>query len=127
MKEKIIEILKELLIEGYEFPPYCGREGRLQLVVLDEDDIDEVSDKIAGLFNQEVEKRIAERMPSEEEIMRRVRNRKDYLRELGYPTQVLVKYGDAIIETIDWLRSRLTPQVTPQDTPQEQKVEGGAE
>jgi len=52
MKEEIIEALKEHLIEGYEFPPNCGREGRLQLVVLDEDEIDEVSDKIAGLLNQ---------------------------------------------------------------------------
>jgi len=51
MKEKIIEILSDMLIEG--------------LAVLDEDDIDEVSDKIAGFVNQEVEKRIAERMPSE--------------------------------------------------------------
>ena len=87
----------------------------------------DIINMIEPLINQEVEKRIRERMPSEEEIMRRVRNRKDYLRELGYPTQVLVKYGDAIIETIEWLRSRLTPQVTPQDTPQVEKTEGGGE
>ena len=87
-------------------------------------DLDLVSQEIEHLVNQEVEKRTKERMPSELGIMRRVRNRKDFLRELGYPTQVLVKYGDAIIETIDWLRSRLTPKVTPQVPP---KTEGGGE
>ena len=80
------------------------------------------ADEAEDYINQEVEKRIAERMPSEEEIMRRVRNRKDYLRELGYPTQVLVKYGDAIIETIEWLRSRLTCSEKPNNS---QKTEGG--
>ena len=106
IKEQIIEILESDYCDG---GPTLGS----------------IADKIENLVNQEVERRIKERMPSEEEIMRRVKNRKDYLREIGYPTQVLVKYGDAIIETIDWLRSRLTPQVTPQDTPQEQKTEGG--
>ena len=81
------------------------------------------ADEAEEHINQEVERRIKERMPSEEEIMRRVRNRKDYLRELGYPTQVLVKYGDAIIETIEWLRSRLTCSEKPNNS---QKTEGGA-
>ena len=54
MKEKIIALFNELLIEGYEFPPDCGREGRLKLVVLDEAEIDEVSDKISDLLFTEL-------------------------------------------------------------------------
>lgn len=81
--------------------------------------LEETAIKFEAFVNQEVEKRIAERMPSELDTTRRIRNRKDFLRELGYPAQVLVKYGDAIIETIEWVCSRLT---NPGDS---QKTEGG--
>ena len=60
-------------------------------------------------INQEVEKRIKERMPSEEEI-------EEWMQENRWASAR---------QYVKWLRSRLTPQVTPQDTPQEQKTEGG--
>jgi len=65
------------------------------------------SSLIESLINQEVEKRIAERMPSEEEIAKRQKDKGDYLRELGYPMQVIIKYQDAIKETCEWFRNRM--------------------
>ena len=74
----------------------------------------DIEGKIENLVNQEVEKRIAERMPSEAE--KRAKARHLFVDGLN----VLF----ACEEYDKWLRSRLTPQVTPQVTPQEQK-EGG--
>ena len=62
-------------------------------------------------INQEVEKRIKERMPSEEEI-------EEWMQENRWASAR---------QYVNWLRSRLTPQVTPQDTPQVEKTEGGGE
>lgn len=63
---------------------------------------------INDLINQEVEKRIKERIPTEGEMKKRQKNRGDYLRELGYPPQVIAKYQDAIKETWEWLRNQIT-------------------
>lgn len=65
------------------------------------------ADEAEDYINQEVEKRIAERMPSEEEIAKRQKDKGDYLYELGYPPQVVAKYRDAIKETTEWFRNRM--------------------
>ena len=73
-------------------------------------DIECHADEIMELINQEVEKRIAERMPSFDDLDAR-----------------LTEYLVGILDSVDfheWLCSRLTPQVPPQDTHQVQK-EGG--
>lgn len=68
------------------------------------------ADEAEDYINQEVEKRIAERMPSFDDLDAR-----------------LTEYLVGILDSVDfheWLCSRLTPQVPPQDTHQVQK-EGG--
>ena len=45
-----------------------GYGGSLTVIMADTDDIAELAQDLEPLINQEVEKRIAERMPSEEEI-----------------------------------------------------------
>ena len=82
----------------------------------------DIEGKIEHLVNQEVERRIKERMPSEEEC-----------REWAEDETVQIDGGDNkritfyLMVGAKWLRSRLTPQVTPQDTPQVEKTEGGGE
>ena len=66
---------------------------------------------VVNSLNQEVEKRIKERMPSKEEI-------EEWMQENRWASA---------IQYVNWLCSRLTPQVTPQDTPQVQRTEGGGE
>ena len=68
------------------------------------------SEQLESIINQEVEKRIAERMPSFDDLDAR-----------------LTEYLVGILDSVDfheWLCSRPTPQVPPQDTHQVQK-EGG--
>ena len=77
----------------------------------------DIEGKIENLVNQEVEKRIKERMPSDEDMI-------DFAlfyvnhKSLLPANKGLIK--DAIIIGMKELRSRLTPQVTPQ----EKKTEG---
>lgn len=54
-----------------------------------------------------IELSVATEMPTEEEIVERAKERYDYLEQLGYPLQVLVKYKDAIIETGKWFSNRM--------------------
>ena len=75
-------------------------------------DIERHADEIMELINQEVKKRIAERMPSEEEI------RDELCRHL-YNWLEQNSFKDACM----WLRSRLTCSEKPNNS---QKTEGGA-
>ena len=54
-------------------------------------------------------------LPAKSEINKRKNDRAAYIRELGYPMQVRVKYGDAIEETVEWLRSRLLAAIDAKD------------
>ena len=47
------------------------------------------------------------KMPTEEEMKKRQKDKGDYLREMGYPPQVITKYQDAIKETWEWLRNQI--------------------
>ena len=47
------------------------------------------------------------KMPTEEEMKKRQKDKGDYLREMGYPLQVIAKYQDAIKETWEWLRNQI--------------------
>lgn len=100
-------------------------------------DFDLVSQEIEHLVNQEVEKRIAERMPSEMEFTQMVAGHIPWAIKpmRRSKTQFVNPFtsGNAFEQVISILSenlykelcSRLTPQVTPQDTPQVQKTEGG--
>ena len=47
------------------------------------------------------------KIPTEEEMKKRQKDKGDYLREMGYPPQVITKYQDAIKETWEWLRNQI--------------------
>ena len=84
-----------------------------------------IIDMIEPLINQEVEKRIAERMPSEEEINKQAEQAMQRDTKDGRIGIIIDStYYGVFCDALEWLRSRLTPQVIPQDTPQVQK-EGG--
>ena len=65
------------------------------------------ANEVEDIINHEVEKRIKERMPTGDEMKKRQKDRGDYLREMGYPPQVIAKYQDAIKETWEWLRNQI--------------------
>lgn len=119
MKDKIIKILK-----SHSYHHTEGVWGKSQFKYLAEiafeccadeimlalDQSQFTADEAEEHINQEVEKRIAERMPSFDDLDAR-----------------LTEYLVGILDSVDfheWLCSRLTPQVPPQDTHQVQK-EGG--
>ena len=121
MKEKITKILEsQFSVVEYEDPD-TGFTESTTIDVLTTDEFPDIVDKLEILVNQEVERRIAERMPSPSDKLKglreyqfniRGRHEKDYITE-------------DFLEGVEWLRSRLTPQVTPQDTPQVEKTECG--
>jgi len=91
----------------------------------------DIEGRVEELVNQEVEKRIKERMPSEEEITATAYNIMINYLTNGNPDRDFVKSTIGADDNkqwwangVRWLRSRLSPQDTPQDTPQVQK-EGG--
>ena len=117
MKEKIENVIK--FIEGYviECPitAGCGRcnEARQHVAALKE-----------GLkdVNQEVEKRIAERMPSEEEINKQAEQAMQRDTKDGRIGIIIDStYYGVFCDALEWLRSRLT---NPESS---QKTEGGGE
>ena len=117
MKEKIIGILidhqpKDVMNDG-------STAGFVQFT-----EYGLIAYDIEHLVNQEVEKRIAERMPTMEETID-IANEYISHKSLHKANRGLIR--DAIIIGISMFRSRLTPQVTPQDTPQVEKKEGGGE
>jgi hypothetical protein len=50
------------------------------------------------------------KMPTGEEMKKRQKDKAAYLRELGYPPRVIVKYQDAIKETWEWIHNKITGQ-----------------
>ena len=102
MKEKIIEILKSSLRTFAYIDPVTGESRSAQESAIPEDQFPKIAAELELLINQEVEKRISERMPSLDDLDAR-----------------LTEYLVGILDSVDfheWLRSRLT-----------QKTEGGGE
>ena len=116
MKEKIIKILEsQFSVVEYEDPD-TGFTESTTIDVLTTDEFPDIVNKLEILVNQEVEKRIAERMPSEEEIEKHFTT-PHYHYEKGHYYKVR---KDRIFGA-NWLRSRLTnPGVNDS-----QKTEGG--
>jgi hypothetical protein len=88
-------------------------------------DLDLVSQEIEHLVNLEVERRIKERMPSDVDSEK---VSSDFVLKIFDDRTQKIRMADTMWgwqKCLEWLRSRLTPQVTPQDTPQVQKTEGG--
>ena len=103
MKEKIHKILKtqfELLFER-------------QPSLMEDTWLNNTTNRLEPLINQEVAKRITERMPSEEEVDKKSYHACMMPDKNGEPEPDRGMY-DAYIWGVNWLRSRLT-----------QKTEGG--
>jgi len=80
-----------------------------------------IIDMIEPLINQEVEKRIAERMPSEEEINKQAEQAAQRDTKDGRIGIIIDStYYGVFCDALEWLRSRLT---NPESS---QKTEGGA-
>lgn len=112
MKEKIIKISEsQFSVVEYEDPD-TGFTESTTIDVLTTDEFPDIVDKLEILVNQEVEKRIVERMPSEEEMESEIdRSPAD------------MAFAGGFAECYEWLRSRLTnPGVNDS-----QKTEGGGE
>ena len=84
-------------------------------------DIERHADEIMELINQEVEKRIAERMPSDEEIDKEAYNYSAFMVEDGNVGFDQKEYA-IFMDGAEWLRSRLTCSEKPNNS---QKTEGG--
>ena len=82
---------------------------------------------IEHLVNQEVEKRIKERMPTKIDAQKKIFEICSHPDNIGKGLRGIISTPMKLEMYDEWYRSRLTPQVTPQDTPQEQKTEGGGE
>jgi hypothetical protein len=116
MKEKIIKALKSELDTAWDV------NGHLVYVIYD-GDIPDVASKIEPLINQEVERRIAERMPSDEE-RHIAASEYEHKESMGYSEmdKLTGLYRNIDFEAgADWACSRLT---NPGDS---QKTEGGGE
>ena len=108
MKEKIIEILKSSLRTFAYIDPVTGERRTAQESAIPEDQFPKIAaEQLEPLINQEVERRIAERMPSEKAITREA--------DLLYSKEIF-------IVACEWLRSRLTCSEKPNNS---QKTEGG--
>ena len=115
MKEKIIKILEsQFSVVEYEDPD-TGFTESTTIDVLTTDEFPDIVDKLEILVNQEVEKRIAERMPSEEDAQNAESRYEDEQNEdkLRFDTEYC--YRDYMNVWED-CRSRLS-----------QKTEGGGE
>ena len=81
----------------------------------------QLSEQLESLINQEVEKRIAERMPSEEEINKQAEQAMQRDTKDGRIGIIIDStYYGVFCDALEWLRSRLT---NPESS---QKTEGGA-
>ena len=83
-----------------------------------------IIDMIEPLINQEVEKRIAERMPSEEEINKQAEQAMQRDTKDGRIGIIIDStYYGVFCDALEWLRSCLTCSEKPNNS---QKTEGGA-
>ena len=82
-----------------------------------------IIDMIEPLINQEVEKRIAERMPSEEEINKQAEQAAQRDTKDGRIGIIIDStYYGVFCDALEWLRSRLTCSEKPNNS---QNTEGG--
>jgi len=82
------------------------------------------ADEAEDYINQEVEKRIAERMPSEEEINKQAEQAMQRDTKDGRIGIIIDStYYGVFCDALEWLRSRLTCSEKPNNS---QKTEGGA-
>jgi len=83
------------------------------------------ADEAEDYINQEVEKRIAERMPSEEEINKQAEQAMQRDTKDGRIGIIIDStYYGVFCDALEWLRSRLTCSEKPNNS---QKTEGGIE
>lgn len=109
MKEKIIKILEsQFSVVEYEDPD-TGFTESTTIDVLTTDEFPAIVGQIELLINQEVEKRIAERMPTIEDEERNVF-------KFSGNRSLSSSYFTGFFDACKWLRSRLA-----------QKTEGGGE
>lgn len=132
MKEKIIKILEsQFSVVEYEDPD-TGFTESTTIDVLTTDEFPDIVDKLEILVNQEVEKRIAEtvagkfiaveiekriadRFPSKEEILKYFNNHFNCYTDVtirDYETTEIAMTNIAVLKMFEWLRSRLVSQKT---------------
>ena len=137
MKEKIIKILEsQFSVVEYEDPD-TGFTESTTIDVLTTDEFPDIVDKLEILVNQEVERRIAEtvagkfiaveiekriadRFPGKEEILKYFNNHFNCYTDVtirDYETTEIAMTNIAVLKMFEWLRSRLTND--------SQKTEGG--
>lgn len=137
MKEKIIKILEsQFSVVEYEDPD-TGFTESTAIDVLTTDEFPDIVDKLEILVNQEVERRIAEtvagkfiaveiekriadRFPGKEEILKYFNNHFNCYTDVtirDYETTEIAMTNIAVLKMFEWLRSRLINQ----------KTEGGEE
>jgi len=110
MKEKIPEELRKEFEQAV-----LNADLDHWMVDNDRQFLDKIWDAVDKLFNQEVEKRIAERMPSEEEINKQAEQAMQRDTKDGRIGIIIDStYYGVFCDALEWLRSRLT-----------QKKEGG--
>ena len=102
MKEQIIEILKDWL------------QAKDAIIFTDDQAINSVASEINQLIDAEVERRIAERMPTEEEIeeeMTKIHYGEDWDHETGSGSQWVYFFNedqkDGWIKCGSWFRNRM--------------------
>lgn len=126
MKEKIIEILKSSLRAFAYIDPVTGESRSAQESAIPEDQFPKIAAELEPLINQEVEKRIKERMPDINiEEAEKMAKATDYacfaVESPGNP----INFADAASFFFEgWYacRSRLTCSEKPNNS---QKTEGG--
>ena len=132
MKEKIIKILEsQFSVVEYEDPD-TGFTESTTIDVLTTDEFPDIVDKLEILVNQEVERRIAEtvagkfiaveiekriadRFPSKEEILKYFNNHFNCYTDVtirDYETTEIAMTNIAVLKMFEWLRSRLVSQKT---------------
>ena len=105
---------KKTAEEGYELIPMSeitdeAREIAVRWMECNDKDWIGQKHKLASDIMNYAKKYAAQqsKMPTEEKMKKRQKDKGDYLREMGYPPQVITKYQDAIKETWEWLRNQI--------------------
>ena len=120
MKEKIIKILEsQFSVVEYEDPD-TGFTESTTIDVLTTDEFPDIVDKLEILVNQEVERRIAERMPTKGESHKKIFELCAMPDNLGKGLRGVISAPMKYEIFDEWIRSRLT-------NPGEQKTKGGGE
>lgn len=119
MKEKIPEELRKEFEQAV-----LNADLDHWMVDNDRQFLDKIWDAVDKLFNQEVEKRIAERMPSDEEINKQAEQAMQRDTKDGRIGIIIDStYYGVFCDALEWLLSCLTCSEKPNNS---QKTEGGA-